>query len=263
MDAVFRARTARGFRRGMVGVAVGVGLHFGLWLMARRSEPSLESWSAELATRVHAELGRQSDLELVPPPPPEPPVREEVPEPIAEAPAQRAPARDRRTDSRTPAPPAQAGQIIAQDPTAGAAIDLTAQTFVTGSANAYAGGTTTARGTNAVAVPTRSVDPNAAPTGTPGEPDRSNTIRLEGDEWRCAWPREADAEQIDEQAVVIRVVVRADGTVESATLVSDPGHGFGQAAVACATRTRFVPARDRGGRAFTSTSPPIRVRFTR
>jgi len=267
VDSVFRPGAVLPFRRGVVGVAVAVALHFGLWLMARQSEPSLESWSADLAARVHGELGRRSDLELVPPPPPEPvqPALEER-EPLAEAREPQPPAtplRERRTSRGTPAPPAQAGQVIAQDPSADSAVDLTAQTFVTGMANAYAGGTTTARGTNAVAVSTRAVDPNAAPTAHTGDPDRSSTVRLEGGEWRCAWPREADAEQIDEQAVVIRVVVRADGSVESASVVSDPGHGFGQAAMACATRTRFVPARDRSGRPVRTTSPPIRVRFTR
>jgi protein TonB len=46
-------------------------------------------------------------------------------------------------------------------------------------------------------------------------------------------------------------------------VLADPGHGFGAAAVACALRTRFVPARARSGQAVRSLSPPIRVRFTR
>jgi protein TonB len=63
--------------------------------------------------------------------------------------------------------------------------------------------------------------------------------------------------------VVIRVVAAADGRAASAELVSDPGHSFGAAAIACALRTRLSPARDAAGDAVRARSPPIRVRFTR
>jgi protein TonB len=96
-----------------------------------------------------------------------------------------------------------------------------------------------------------------------GPGDRSGSVSLEDQSWSCPWPRGADADQIDEQTVVIRVVVDADGRVESARVLSDPGHGFGEAAVACALRSRFNPARDRAGRPTRSSSPPILVRFTR
>jgi protein TonB len=130
---------------------------------------------------------------------------------------------------------------------------------VTGSATAYAGGVTSATGTNPQAVQTREVDPRAPP----GEPDRSRPVSLDDPDWKCPWPREAEMEQIDEQIAIVRVLVRPDGSVESASVVKDPGHGFGQAAVACAMRTRFEPARDRMGRPIRAQSPPVRVRFTR
>jgi protein TonB len=139
-----------------------------------------------------------------------------------------------------------------------AALDLTANTFVTGSASAYAGGTTTSNGTSAKAIFAQTIDPEPTP-----EPDRSRPVSLADDEWQCAWPRSADAEDIDEQSVVIRVAVRSDGAVASTRLVSDPGHGFGAAALACAVRTHFTPACDRHGRPLFAESPPIRVRFTR
>ena len=63
--------------------------------------------------------------------------------------------------------------------------------------------------------------------------------------------------------MLIRVVARSDGTVEAVTIVSDPGHGFGEAAASCARRTRFLPARASTGETIRATSPPIRVRFTR
>ena len=99
----------------------------------------------------------------------------------------------------------------------------------------------------------------AAPVG----PDHSRPVSLADDDWNCAWPRSAEAADIDEQAVVIRVVVRADGSVESAQLVHDPGAGFGAAALECARRSRFRPALDRQGKALRAASPSIRVRFTR
>jgi TonB family protein len=91
----------------------------------------------------------------------------------------------------------------------------------------------------------------------------SSGVALERANWSCPWPSEANAEQLNEQTVVIRVLVNAVGKVESAEIVSDAGHGFGAAAIACALRTRFAPARDARGNAIRAQSPPIRVRFTR
>jgi protein TonB len=82
-------------------------------------------------------------------------------------------------------------------------------------------------------------------------------------EWDCPWPAAAAALSIDEQFAVVRAVVRADGTVASTELISDPGYGFGEVALACARRQRFPAASDDDGRPITATSPPIRVKFTR
>ena len=62
---------------------------------------------------------------------------------------------------------------------------------------------------------------------------------------------------------MVQVTVQLDGRVRAATLLNDPGHGFGPAAIACALRTRFEPARDREGKPIAALSPPVRVRFTR
>jgi len=262
VDVVFERVDRRASRTPLMAVVAALALHAVVWFWARSAEPSLESWSADVAARVHLELLRQEVVELAKPPPPQ----QRVPEPKqAHPPAPHVQEHAMRSgrSSKEPPPPAQAAQVIAQEASADDPVDLTSDTFVTGTASAYAGGTTTARGKNTVAVLTRTVDPSAPPTRNPSEPDRSSPVTLEGDEWQCAWPREAEAEQIDEQAVVLRVVVRADGRAESASLVSDPGHGFGQAAVACARRTRFTPARDVRGQPVKAQSRPIRVRFTR
>lgn len=154
---------------------------------------------------------------------------------------------------------------MAQAPDPSAPVDLGDQGFVTGTGRTYAGGYTAHSGTNAAPVPTPIVDPGAKAQPAPAghEPDRSRPVGLTDDDWSCPWPHEADDREVDEQTVVIRVDVRADGSVESAKVVTDPGFGFGPAAVSCALRTRFLPAFDRQGVAVRSNSPPIRVRFTR
>jgi len=88
-------------------------------------------------------------------------------------------------------------------------------------------------------------------------------VRLPSREWRCPWPTQAEYEDIDEQLVALRVLVAADGSVESTELVADPGFGFGAAARDCARRARFTPARDDNGHAVRALSPPIHVRFVR
>jgi len=88
-------------------------------------------------------------------------------------------------------------------------------------------------------------------------------VRLPVREWHCPWPAQAEYEDIDQQLVSIRVLVAADGRVERAELVSDPGFGFGAAARECARRVRFTPALDSQGRATRALSPPIHVRFVR
>jgi periplasmic protein TonB len=250
----------------LAALLIAVAAHTGLWLWARASEPSLEAWSAAVAARVHAELRDQETIELEDPPPPEalpprlpPPPRAGVSpaRPAARSTTRRPPV------AGTPPPPAEAARVVAQEPSAAAPLDLSAATFVVARAAAYAGGATVATGTNKVAVSTSNVDSSRPPTAKPGSPDRSSAVKLDADEWRCAWPAEAAAEDIDEQSAVIRVVVRPDGTAESAHLIADPGQGFGPAAVDCSLKTRFVPARDRDGNAIRAESPPIRVRFRR
>ena len=80
--------------------------------------------------------------------------------------------------------------------------------------------------------------------------------------WSCPFPPEADADQIDEAVVTVQVTVRPDGSALSASVVSDPGHGFGRAARACALGRRYQPALDRSGSP-TAASAPVNVRFNR
>ena len=72
-----------------------------------------------------------------------------------------------------------------------------------------------------------------------------------------------DAEQIDNQAVMIQVKVRPDGTPESVAILQDPGHGFGREARRCAMRKKFSPGLDPDGNAISGMTRPFKVRFER
>jgi protein TonB len=180
----------------------------------------------------------------------------------------RSPPRPRATSPRDEPSSASSGETSSEtssDPAPGPSVpvDLRGETIVSASTGPSVGGSGDARGNGRSSG--RKVEGNSggpSPLG-PGSGDRSGGVALEDQNWSCPWPREADAERIDEQTVVIKLVVAPDGTVESATVLSDPGHGFGPAATSCALRTRFNPARDRDGRSIRAVSPPIVVRFTR
>ncbi|MFO0760483.1 MAG: TonB family protein [Byssovorax sp.] len=98
--------------------------------------------------------------------------------------------------------------------------------------------------------------PDGASNGTPA------TV-ASGTSWSCPFPPEADKAKIDSAIVVISVAVAADGQVSKVQILSDPGHGFGEAARACAKGVKYKPAIDGHGHAIASTTPPIRVHFTR
>ncbi len=134
---------------------------------------------------------------------------------------------------------------------------------MTGRAAAYAGGLTASTGTSRSPLGGPAAGPELQPGTSSGSGRRPSPVSLATEDWSCPWPAEADADRIDEQTVVIRVVVKAGGDPQSAAVLTDPGHGFGAAARACAMRTHFTPARDARGEPIPATSPPIRVRFTR
>nr|WP_257458618.1 TonB family protein [Archangium lipolyticum] len=189
-------------------------------------------------------------------PPPPPPRQQRQRAARAETP----PSRAKPTNAPPSSAPAQAGEVVAVKE-AEAPLDFTGFDIVSGQAQSYAGGVTASNGssTRAVEAVAGSEDGDANGTGV----SRARPIRLPARNWDCPWPREADTLRINEQTVVLRVVVTPEGQVTSAQLVSDPGHGFGQAALACARSARFDAALDRDGRPYAATSPPIRVRFKR
>ena len=249
-DIVY-ARPAREPRR-VWGIAAvfAVVVHGGALAAALRVQPTLEFWASDLARRVHVELGQTQNVVVeekpappveTPPPPPSKPVAAAKAVPAA---------------TSAPQAPAEASQIIAAEPTGPA--DLTAMSFVTGSAKAYAGGKTTSEGKSKDYVaPQTPTSPTGAST-----PSYATPIALADANWSCPWPHEADVSDINRQSAVVRVTVDAEGRVTNAAVVKDPGLGFGSAAADCALRARFVPAKDAAGKAIASESP-IRVRFER
>jgi|HubBroStandDraft_6_1064221.scaffolds.fasta_scaffold39195_3 protein TonB len=194
--------------------------------------------------------------EAIPPPPPPPPTAK--PEDKPEAPRA-------VPHEATPPPPAQAGKVLTREPDPNEPVDLTGDTIVTGNADGYAGGVTTANGTSK--SPVRELAPvdKPAPPGPAGRPavDRSRPAALSGGlQWDCDFPDEANANQIDDAYVTVAVHVKSDGTVESVTVTSDPGHGFARMARTCAQAKHFDAAWDRDGNPIEATKS-FRIHFSR
>jgi len=215
------------------------------------------SWTMRLDAVINKRLVQEVDIETMQAPkqakveekkeepPPEP---EKVVEKIA-----------------TPAPAAQAAHVLAANPDQ--PYDFGDNVFAVGNSARYAGGNTMSDGKSDKAV----VAVHVAATGTGNGQaapqiqavDLSRTAELAGSgEWRCPFPPEADADQVDDASAVIEVTVGADGRASGARVLQDPGHGFGREARACAMRESYVPALDRDGRAVSS-SKKFRVKFER
>lgn len=232
-------------------------------------------WSRDVGQQIHERLFAVYDIEVAkpppepqaPPPPPPPPPEEPKAMLPPPSPSPRAPVKEEAT---APAA-AQAGAVLTKAADPDEPVDLTG--FVTGNAASYAGGVTERSGTSDSAV----YDRNARRGGTPGGhgtavvapppppgPDRSRPAGLSGSsDWKCPWPSEADAEQIDEAYVSVQVTTRPDGTADKVTIVSDPGHGFAREARQCAMRERYNAALDREGNAMAGLTKAFRIHFTR
>jgi periplasmic protein TonB len=259
VDVVFEGRRAPSLVRLLPASLVALAIHLVPWLfVAANIIPKERTHPIEKVKEMTVELER-------PPPPIEKPTEKPPKETPSETPRHKVQA------PKEPPPPAaaQAAKLAgAAEPDPDAPIDLSGETFVTGDAVAYAGGVTAPKGTSTEPVFDRNASANGVVGGkgtrkSPPAPNASAPVSLREDEWHCPWPSEAEDSAIDVETVILRVTVDARGRVESSELVRDPGHGFGAAALACASRTRFVPARNREGHAVRSESPPIRVRFTR
>jgi TonB family protein len=242
VEAIYTTRKARPGAHFLTALAVAGSMHLGLVALAARAEPDLGAWSASLALRVHDELGREDVVTL------EAPMPEAAHEPVTLAKASKlSAAAPKAAPSMSREAPAQAGHVLTSE--GDAPVDFPG--MVSGQGPSYAGGVTTQNGTSAHAVEEATSE------------DVSVAVRLAHEEWSCPWPDRATSDLIDEQSVVIKVLVREDGSAVDARIVRDAVGGFGEAALHCAKRTRFLPARERDGSVVRAWSPPIEVRFWR
>ena len=101
------------------------------------------------------------------------------------------------------------------------------------------------------AAPPPAGGPTASPPPVPSPRTEPATARRSAARVRSRWTRppgtargrrSADARQVDQETVVIRVAVGTDGRVDRVDVLQDPGFGFGTAARQCALTTRFGAA---------------------
>lgn len=118
---------------------------------------------------------------------------------------------------------------------------------------ARADGTDGGKGTG----PARPAPPPRAP-----QKDLSRQARPVGGAWNCPFPAQADLNQVDRAVATISVTVGTNGRASTASVISDPGFGFGAQARRCALSKTYTPALDKSGNKITQTIP-VRVRFTR
>jgi periplasmic protein TonB len=252
----------------IIGMCGALAFHVAAGVEAARLANGLGRWAIDTRTEISDYLSRIYDIEMLPPPPPPPPPEEKPPEEEAPKPvAVKAPSKER--DAPPPAP-AEAGKILTQEPDPNEPVDLTGQGFVTGNAEAYAGGVTANTGTSKTAVRNLNAVVGGVPGGTGTKldavagPDLSRPPAvIGGSQWDCPFPAEADAEEINYQRVSLLIVVRPDGTPQDAKVIRDPGNGFGREARKCALTRRYEPARDREGRPTLGTTPQINITFQR
>jgi protein TonB len=79
----------------------------------------------------------------------------------------------------------------------------------------------------------------------------------------CEFPAEANTKGIDSAVVVVQIMVEPTGAASDVRVLVDPGHGFAEAAKACAMAQTYVPARDRHGVLIPGWTPAVSLRFVR
>lgn len=235
-------------------VAVALVLHVGLSLTVH---PAPAVSSADKVTLVEF----AEPAELPAPPPPEPP---KEPEPIDEPHAMAPHAAPQA---------ARAGALMTAKESAPSAKQDELVDFVTDpSGTSYGSGVVARGGTadhGALGATARGV---GSAVTTQAEKARADGIVAAANLSRratltalnpCAgfYPSEATS---DAGAVTLTLVVRADGAVASAVVVSETpsGEGFGKAARTCLERKRFEPSLDLAGVAVTAATT-IKIRFVR
>lgn len=188
-----------------------------------------------------------------PPPPPAPILP--PPEPAAPPPEQA-----RRVPPSPRPAAAQAGKVITRAAEQSAPVDLSSFDLVTGKSETFAGGFTASTGTSAKAV----LDPRASAHGEgppavslarPAQPGRHD--------WACSWPEDAQAGDLRDARVTIRVDVSPDGSPEGVEILNSPAPAFAEAARRCALSEQYKPALDASGHRTRGVTSLFLVHFLR
>lgn len=214
------------------------------------------------------EAPKVTEVELPPPPPPEPEKVTPPPEPPKDEAVPAA-----KPSSAPPPQAARAGALVTAKDDRPSAKNEELVDFVTdpngtsyGSGVVARGGTAdhgergaTVKGVGSAPAPVVSAPPSDGLVAAANLSRRATLNEANA----CAgyYPSEADA---DSGAVTLTLVVRADGAVTSAAVLSETpaGQGFGKAARACLQNKRFEPSLDREGKAVAAATT-IKVRFVR
>jgi protein TonB len=244
--------------------------HGAIVLRAEVIPIEMMNWSRAVGREVHYRLFETYEVDLLKPVAAPIPVKEPEPEPVKEQPKEPPPPVPVKEVAPAAAPAAaKAGAVLTapEKPDEPANFDG----IISGTGETFAGGNTSINGTSDTAVRAKPAASGGVPNGTGTAPvgpavavDRSRTAGVSGSkDWNCPFPPEADSEQIDQAFPTIQVSVRADGTPEHVTVLSDPGHGFGRAATRCAMQQHFDSALDRDGKPVPGLTKSLRVRFER
>ncbi len=262
----------------LISIAAGIALamHVALLVFAIAGAMLKDIHDAvtDSRVRIHDYFFRQYEVEVIKPkeaPPPEPPpspsLRRPRPRPWPRRPSPSTTILTRTWRLR-PRRPARCSRPL---PRRTRSVDLTDKGFIDGNGNAVGGQQSTdgkgdrmtmARRTSLNGVEGHHGTAPAPVAPPPPAEDKSRAVQLLGGSANCPFPPEADADQIDQAQATIQITVRPDGSVLSASVLADPGHGFGRAARICMLGKRFQPALDKTG-APTVASIPVHVNFTR
>ncbi len=242
-------------RVALIAAVIALGAHTAVAGAMVLASSGMFSWASRVRTQLHDKRVVEIEIEMQreEPPPPQP-SQPALPEPASARPV--APARR----AAVPAAAAQTAAVLTRQVDPNEPVDLT-NTFVTGGASSYAGGVSERGGTSAIAV--RDANARAFGVGV-GPVDRSRPARLaDSTEWQCPWPAEAEAEQIDDASILVRVRVSATGEPTTVEVVNDPGHGFAREARRCAMRKRYLPALDSAGNPVVGGTNSLNIHFAR
>lgn len=242
-DAVFAIGADENPRQRRWALAVAVLLHLAIGAVALQFHADEASHPRENLTPIEVVAASS--------PPPSPSTAPPTPPHQAQA----------RAAVRSAAPPvgaAAAPSVVTDDPSA--PVDYTQDVIATGTAiGVWDGGIASISGSALAATGSSQSEAAGKNPGVSG----ARGVTLDERAWNCPWPSEANEVSQDVATVVLRAVVGPDGRAEHVDIVADYGFGFGAAALRCALRTRFQPARDAMRTPIRARSPPIRVTFRR